>query len=91
MGMFDYLTSEYRGIGRHIEFQTKDLCNQLDRYRISYDGKLFVSKFDDDYKEDLPYNFSGSIKIYGIIPNIGRPVEYIVDFIEGYVTFVEKL
>lgn len=71
MGMFDYINCEYNlpdGFDSSgIEFQTKDLGNQLDTYTISADGRLIhhYREWEVTPEAELPYPempFFGSMR-----------------------------
>ena len=79
MGMFDWLNCDYPlpggkkppKVGRYdaAQYQTKDLSNELDVYRITGDGRLLLEVAGDwkmDAQAGRSYSdFTGDVSFYG--------------------------
>lgn len=96
MGMFDHLRCELPlpiqlPDAAAIEFQTKDVNNNLDRITIRADGSLWIVPFmdpDDDAKPPPPKpmdDFLGRIFFYEYTDE-QRWLEFSVDVVYGRVT-----
>lgn len=94
MGMFDWLNCDYPLPNgkqpdtpqRYEEacYQTKDLDNGLDRYRITKEGRLLFEHYGEwtgDDKTGELVNYTGSISFYG--GGDGMRDIYTAVFVEG--------
>jgi hypothetical protein len=94
MGLFDTIKCEYplpNKLHQDLEFQTKDLECLLERYMITFDGRLVrhPGKGNVGLERDIVWPFHGDIRIYDSDPeNPSHFVEYVVRFTHGRVEWI---
>jgi len=99
MGMFDYVRVEYPlsvAGANDIVYQTKNLINELDWYKIDKDGQLWHEVYDYDLETDEKVNkswltvsdFSGFMYLQGpfvINGGVGKSFNLRFEFVGGLV------